>query len=195
MAPGMPAILLILLPAILTAVSVARERELGSIANFYATPTTRLEFLIGKQAPYVLISFANFVLLAAMTVVLFGVPLKGSVWALALGGLFYVWGTTAFGLVISSLTSSQVAAVFANALSAVIPTLQFFGLLQPVSTLEGGARILGSLWPASHFLQLSVGAFTKGLGWPGLASDVAFLALYGPLFTLIAALALRAQER
>ncbi len=195
MAPGMPAILLILLPAILTAVSVARERELGSIANFYVTPTTRLEFLVGKQAPYIVISFANFLLLAAMTVLLFGVPLKGSVLALVVGGLLYVWGTTAFGLVISTLTSSQVAAVFATALSSVIPTIQFSGLLQPVSTLEGGARVIGSLWPASHFLHLSVGAFTKGLGWQGLAPDIAMLALYGPLFTLIAALALRSQER
>ncbi|MEQ8651971.1 MAG: ribosome-associated ATPase/putative transporter RbbA [Kiloniellales bacterium] len=195
MAPGMPAILLILLPAILTAVSVARERELGSIANFYVTPTTRLEFLVGKQAPYILISFANFILLAVMTVLLFGVPLKGSVLALALGGFFYVWGTTAFGLVISTLTTSQVAAVFATALSSVIPTIQFSGLLQPVSTLEGGAQVIGSLWPASHFLHLSVGAFTKGLGWEGLAPDIVKLAVYGPAFTLIAALALRGQER
>ncbi len=195
MAPGMPAILLILLPAILTAVSVARERELGSIANFYVTPTTRLEFLVGKQAPYIAIAFANFLLLAAMTVLLFGVPLKGSFLALALGGLLYVWGTTAFGLVISTLTSSQVAAVFATALSAVIPTIQFSGLLQPVSTLEGGAQVIGSLWPASYFLHLSVGAFTKGLGWEGLAPDIAMLALYGPVFTAIAALALRGQER
>lgn len=195
MAPAMPAMLLILLPAILTAVSVARERELGSITNFYVTPTTRLEFLAGKQAPYIGIAFLNFLLLTAMVIWVFGVPLKGSALALGLGAALYVWATTAFGLVVSTLTKSQVAAVFATTLSAIIPTIQFSGLLQPVSTLEGGARAIGSLWPASYFLHMSVGAFTKGLDWPALAPDLVALALFGPAFTAIAALSLRAQER
>lgn len=115
--------------------------------------------------------------------------------ALGLGATLYVWATTAFGLVISTLTKSQVAAVFATTLSAIIPTIQFSGLLQPVSTLEGGARAIGSLWPASYFLHMSVGAFTKGLDWPALAPDLVALALFGPAFTAIAALSLRAQER
>ncbi|MEM1419825.1 MAG: ribosome-associated ATPase/putative transporter RbbA [Pseudomonadota bacterium] len=195
MAPAMPAMLLIMLPAILTAVSVARERELGSITNFYVTPTSRLEFLVGKQAPYLVVAFVNFLLLAAMTVWLFGVPLKGDPVALVVGAALYVWATTAFGLLVSTATSSQVAAVFATTLLAIIPTIQFSGLLQPVSTLEGGARALGSLWPASYFLHLSVGSFSKGLGWSSLSSDLLALAAFGPVFTGLAALALRGQER
>ncbi|MCH9672011.1 MAG: ribosome-associated ATPase/putative transporter RbbA [Gammaproteobacteria bacterium] len=195
MAPGMPAMLLIMLPAVLTAVSVARERELGSITNFYVTPTTRLEFLAGKQAPYIVIAFVNFLLLSAMTIWVFGVPLKGSVLGLIIGAALYVWATTAFGLVMSTLTSSQVAAVFATTLSALIPTIQFSGLLQPVSTLEGGARAIGSFWPATYFLHLSVGAFTKGLDWAALVPDLLALALFGPVLTLIAVLLLRVQER
>ena len=195
MAPGMPATLLAMLPAVLTAVSVARERELGSIINFYVTPTTRLEFLGGKQAPYVVIAFLNALLLAAMGVWVFGVPLKGSGLALAVAAALYVWATTAFGLVMSTLTKSQVAAVFATTLAALIPTLQFSGLLQPVSTLDGGARAIGSLWPATYYLHASVGAFTKGLGWPSLAPDLIALALFGPALTAIAVFSLRSQER
>jgi len=195
MAPGMPAILLIMLPAILTAVSVARERELGSVINFYVTPTTRLEFLVGKQAPYVAIAFLNFLLLGAMTIFIFGVPLKGDPVPLAVGGLLYVWATTSFGLLIATMTSSQVAAVFATAIASIVPTLQFSGLLQPVSTLDGAAQTIGSLWPSSYFLQVSVGAFTKGLGWEALLPDIVALACFGPVFTGMAALMLRAQER
>jgi ribosome-dependent ATPase len=195
MAPGMPAMLLVLLPAILTAVSVARERELGTITNFYATPTTRLEFLVGKQLPYIAIAYFNFLILVGMIVWLFGVPLKGELVPLALGASLYVWGTTAFGLVISTLTASQVTAVFATAIIALIPTLQFSGLLQPVSTLDAGAQAIGTLWPASHFLHLSVGAFTKGLGWNELWADVLALAAFGPAFTAVAVAALRQQER
>ena len=64
---------------------MARERELGSVTNFYVTPTTRLEFLVGKQVPYIAIAFANFLLLTAMTVLIFDVPLKGDPIPLALG--------------------------------------------------------------------------------------------------------------
>ncbi len=195
MAPAMPAILLIMLPAILTAVSVARERELGSVVNFYVTPTTRLEFLIGKQIPYIAVAYANFLLLAWMTVFVFDVPLKGDPIPLAVGALLYVWATTSYGLLMATITSSQVAATFATAIASVVPTIQFSGLLQPVSTLEPGAQTIGALWPSSYFLHLNVGAFTKGLGWEAMTSDILALACFGPAFTLIAALLLRAQEK
>ncbi|MEQ8780281.1 MAG: ribosome-associated ATPase/putative transporter RbbA [Roseibium album] len=195
MAPGIPAILLIMLPAILAAVSVARERELGSVTNFYVTPTTRLEFLVGKQTPYIVIGFANFLLLAAMTVLVFDVPLKGDPLPLAIGGLLYIWAATSFGLLVATLTSSQVAAVFATTIASVVPTIQFSGLLQPVSTLDGVSKTIGSLWPSSYFLHLNVGAFTKGLGWEALLPDVLALACFGPLFTLLAVILLRQQER
>ena len=195
MAPAMPAMLLIMLPAVLTAVSVAREKELGSVTNFYVTPTTRFEFLIGKQLPYIAIAFANFLLLAAMTIVVFGVPLKGNPVPLAIGALLYVWATTSYGLLIATMTSSQVAATFATVIASVVPTIQFSGLLQPVSTLEGGAQTIGSLWPSSYFLHLNVGAFTKGLSWEALGPDILALACFGPVFTVIAALSLRAQEK
>ncbi|MCV0426472.1 MAG: ABC transporter permease, partial [Roseibium sp.] len=195
MAPGIPAILLIMLPGILAAVSVARERELGSVTNFYVTPTTRIEFLVGKQTPYIVIGFANFLLLAAMTVLVFDVPLKGDPLPLAIGGLLYVWAATSFGLLVATLTSSQVAAVFATAIASVIPTIQFSGLLQPVSTLDGVSKTIGSLWPSSYFLHLNVGAFTKGLGWEALLPDVLALACFGPVFTLFAVILLREQER
>ena len=195
MAPAMPAILLIMLPAVLMAVSVARERELGSVVNFYVTPTTRFEFLIGKQLPYIAIAYANFLLLAGMTIFVFGVPLKGDPMPLAVGALLYVWATTSYGLLIATMTSSQVAATFATAIASVVPTIQFSGLLQPVSTLEGGAQAIGSLWPSSYFLHLNVGVFTKGLGWEALAPDILALACFGPVLTLFAALLLKAQER
>ncbi|WP_306114633.1 MULTISPECIES: ribosome-associated ATPase/putative transporter RbbA [unclassified Roseovarius] len=195
MAPAMPAILLIMLPAVLMAVSVARERELGSVINFYVTPTTRLEFLIGKQIPYIAIAFANFLLLAGMTIVVFDVPLKGDPVPLAIGALLYVWATTSYGLLIATMTSSQVAATFATAIASVVPTIQFSGLLQPVSTLELGAQTIGSLWPSSYFLHLNVGVFTKGLGWEALGPDILALACFGPVLTALAAMSLRAQEK
>ncbi len=193
--PAVPAMLLILFPAILMAVSVVREKEIGTITNFYVTPSHRLEFLIGKQLPYIAITMANFVLMTFIVVFLFAVPLKGSFPALALGALVYAAATTGYGLVIATFTSSQVAAVFATAILSLMPTFLFSGFLQPVSSLEGGARVIGTLWPTTYYMHMSVGAFTKGLGLAELGGDILALAAFVPVFLAIAAFFLRKQER
>ncbi|WP_448647057.1 ribosome-associated ATPase/putative transporter RbbA [Pseudomonas mohnii] len=193
--PAVPAMLLMMFLAILMAVSVAREKEIGTITNFYATPTTRLEFLIGKQLPYVGVGMINFFIMTATVLFLFKVPLKGDILTLALGALFYVAAATGYGLFISTFTSSQVAAVFAGAVLSLLPTMQFSGMMQPVSTLEGGARLMGSIWPTSYYMHMSVGAFTKGLGFSDMATDLLTLALFCPTFLLLSALLLRKQEK
>jgi ribosome-dependent ATPase len=194
MGPSVPALLLLLIPAILMAVSVAREKEIGTITNFYVTPTTRLEFLLGKQLPYIAIGMINFFILTAIVIFVLEVPLKGSFVALTIGALLYVAASTGYGLLISILTKSQVAAVFAGAILSMMPTMQFSGMLQPVSTLEGGARIMGTLWPTTYYMHLSVGAFTKGLGIVDLFQDLVALALFVPVFVLVAAAFLKKQE-
>jgi ribosome-dependent ATPase len=193
--PSIPALLLLLIPAILMTVAIVREKELGSMINFYVTPTGKLEYLVGKQLPYIVIGMINFFILAAMTVVVFGVPIKGSFLTLMLATLLYVTATTGLGMVISTFTSSQVAAVFVTAIVTITPTIQFSGLLQPVSTLEGNARTVGMLWPAYYYMHSSLGAYTKGLG-PGLMlGDLLFLAGCIPVLLAVSWLGLRKQER
>ncbi len=110
----------------------------------------------------------NYAVLLMIAVVVFGVPLKGSGWMLTVCTLLYVTATTAVGMLVSTFTSSQVAAVFITAILTILPTTQFSGLLQPVSTLEGSARAFGTLWPTTYYMHASVGAFTKGLAADGL---------------------------
>ena len=195
MVPSIPPILLMLLPAILMAVSVVREKELGSITNFYVTPSKRLEYILGKQLPYIAAGMLNFVLLTMLSVAVFQVPLKGSALGLTAGALVYLTTTTGIGFLVSTFTSSQMAAVFGTAILTMMPTIQFSGLLQPVSTLEGGSRIMGMLWPTSYYMHMSVGAFTKALSAADLINDIAALALFIPVLTMLSALALRKQAR
>jgi ribosome-dependent ATPase len=195
MVPSVPALLLLLIPAILMTVAIVREKELGSMINFYVTPTGRLEYLVGKQLPYIAIGMINFFILAIMTVVVFGVPIKGSFLMLTLCTLLYVMSTTGIGMVTSTFTGSQVAAVFVTAILTIVPTIQFSGLLQPVSTLEGGAKIVGSIWPASYYMHSSLGTYTKGLS-PGLMmGDILFLAGSIPVLLAISFAGLKKQER
>jgi ribosome-dependent ATPase len=194
MGPTVPTMLLLLFPAILMAVSVAKEKEIGTITNFYVTPTSRMEFLLGKQLPYIGIAMINFVVLTLVVVFVLQVPLKGSLTALTFGALLYVTATTGYGLLVSNLTSSQVSAVLLAAVLSMMPTIQFSGMMQPVSTLEGGGRVMGSLWPAAYYLHLSVGAFTKGLGTIELMPDLLRLAAFSPVFWILCSLLLRKQE-
>jgi ribosome-dependent ATPase len=193
--PSVPALLLLLIPAILMTVAIVREKELGSMINFYVTPTGKLEYLFGKQIPYIVIGLINFFILAAISVVVFGIPIKGNFLMLTLCTLLYVTATTGLGMITSTFTSSQVAAVFVTAILTIVPTIQFSGLLQPVSTLEGSARVVGSVWPASFYMHSSLGTYTKGLS-PGLMlGDILFLAGCIPVFTALSWLGLRKQER
>ncbi len=195
MGPAIPAMLLMMFPAILMAVSIAREKENGTITNFYVTPTRRAEYLFGKQVPYLGIALINFILLNLLVVFVLQVPLKGSVVALSLGAILYAFAATGYGLVISTLTNTQVAAVFAGALLSMLPTMSFSGLMQPVSTLEGGAQTMGTLWPTTYFLHLSVGTYTKGLSITDVRSDLIALCLFYPVFFGIALATLKKQER
>ncbi len=193
--PSVPSLLLVLIPAVLMAVSVVREKELGSIINFYVTPTGRLEYLAGKQLPYIVIGMMNYFILVAMALVIFGVPIKGSFLMLTACTLLYLIVTTAIGMLISTFTSSQVAAVFVTAILTILPTTQFSGLLQPVSTLEGRARFIGSIWPTTYYMHASVGAYTKGLGPDLLMKDVIFLACCIPILLTVSVVNMRKQEK
>ena len=195
MVPAVIPILLIFIPAILMALGVVREKELGSITNLYVTPVTRLEFLIGKQLPYIAVALISFVSLVIQSQLMFHVPIKGSLLALSFGAFLYVIATTGFGLLMSTFTNTQIAALFGTAIFSILPTVQFSGLTTPVTSLEGGAYWIGQFFPSTYFLIISRGAYTKALGFADLLPQFIALAAFIPVFTLISVALLRKQEK
>ncbi len=195
MVPKVIPLLLVFIPAMLTALGVVREKELGSILNVYTTPVTRLEFLLGKQLPYIALSMFNFALLFVLAVTLFQVPFKGSFLALATGALLYVTATTGLGLLASTLTNSQIAALAGTSIGTLLPAIQFSGLMDPVSALEGGGYWIGAIYPTTHFLTIASGTFSKALGFADLAGAFVPLALAIPVLTLLSALLLKKQAK
>jgi ribosome-dependent ATPase len=194
MVPSVIVMMLVLIPAIMATIAVVREKETGSIANFRSTPISKFEFLCGKQFPYVVVGMLTFTLLLLMAYFVFDVPVKGSLGALALGALLYVFSTCGFGQLISTFTQTQVAAVFATTILAVIPTVNFSGLLVPVSTLTGQGRLIGLMFPAAWFQPISVGTFTKGLSYSDLWFNALVLALFAVGFLIASHTFLRKQE-
>ena len=194
MVPSVFMLLLCLIPAIMSAIAVVREKETGSIANFRSTPITRFEYLIGKQLPYIAVSMVSFFILLAMAIFLFHVPLKGPFLMLLVGTILYVFATTGFGQLISSFVSTQVAAVFATAILSIVPAVNFSGIFAPVSSLSGGAKVIGLSFPSAWYQPITVGVFAKALGvaalWP---NAVAILAI-GLVYLGLSLLLLRKQE-
>ena len=194
-APGVMMLVLMMIPAMMSAVGVVREREIGSIANFYASPAAVVQYLIGKQLPYIAVGMVNFAAMMLMIIYLFGVPLKGSFTGLAVGTLLMVSASTALGLLISCFVRSQLAAIFATAIITMIPAQTYSGFLYPLSTMEGGALIIGKTFPSSWYYTVSVGSFTKGLHTADLLHEYAAIAAFAATSLILACVLLKKQEK
>ena len=194
-APGVMMLVLMMIPAMMSAVGVVREREIGSIANFYASPAAVAQYLIGKQLPYIAVGMVNFAAMMLMIIYLFGVPLKGSFTGLAVGTLLMVSASTALGLLISCFVRSQLAAIFATAIITMIPAQTYSGFLYPLSTMEGGALVIGKTFPSSWYYTVSVGSFTKGLHTADLLHEYAAIAAFAATSLILACLLLKKQEK
>ena len=195
MVPAVIPLLLMFIPAILMALGIVREKELGSITNLYVTPVNRLEFLLGKQLPYIAMGLLSFFGLVALAIFVFGVPLKGSFPTLSLAALVYVTTSTGVGLFISAFTRTQLAALAVTAIITLLVVVNFSGLVDPVASLSGGGRIIGELFPTTYFLTICRGVFTKGLGFADVAQSLVYLCLFVPVLTLMSYLALAKQEK
>lgn len=194
-APGCIGVLLLLTPAMLMAITVAREKEFGSILNLYTTPLRVHEFILGKQLPYIAIGLANFLLLYALTRWHFGVPLTGSFATLLTAAALQAVASTGYGLIIAAFTRSQIAALVAAEILSVMPSVNYSGLVVPVSSLEGGAWYVAHAFPSSYFHSVVIGTFLKGLGFHDLSGKLLALVVFGLLFSAVSMLLTRKQER
>lgn len=195
MVPGVIPLLLMMIPAMLTALSVVREKELGSIINLYVTPVTRSEFLLGKQLPYIVLAMLNFLLMTLLAVTMFDVPVKGSFLTLLLATLIFVVFSTGFGLFASTFTRSQIAAMFFAMIGTMLPAIQFGGLINPISSLEGAGRVIGEIYPAAYYVSLSRGVFNKALGFADLQAAFVPMLLAALVILGLSIVLLRKQEK
>ncbi len=193
MVPAVIPLLLLMIPSMLAVLSVVREKELGSIINFYVTPVTKFEFLLGKQLPYIALAFLNFLMLAAFAVFIFRVPFTGSFLTYATAALLYVIITTGMGLVISTFINSQIAAIFGTALLTLIPAVQYSGIIDPVSSLQGAGAFIGKIYPTTYFVTISRGTFSKALDFSDLAGSFLPLLIAIPVLTVLGIVLLKKQ--
>ncbi|PVX40467.1 ribosome-dependent ATPase [Pasteurella langaaensis DSM 22999] len=194
MTPGIIMLAMMMVPAMMTALGIVREKESGSIMNLYGSPASKLQFLLGKQLPYITLAFMSYLLLIWIAVVVFSVPIKGSAFAMLFGGLLAVIASTGFGLVVSCFVKSQIAALFASAIMMMVPTLNFSGMMYPASTLPTPTYILAHAFPSVWFQLISLGGFTKGLGFNDFLQNYLALIVIYMVYLLLATHSLKKQE-
>lgn len=184
--PSLIMLVLMLVPPLLIAVSVVREKETGAIYNIASSTVTRLEFLLGKLLPVVAISMINTVILWAVTSVYFGVAFRGSLLEFGFAALLYILATAGLGLLVSAAVRTQQAAIIITTITAMIIATQFAGFFAPLDTAEPVNRFLARLFPAGYFLPVVRGMYLKGSNMTVYWKELAVLALYAAVVLWLA---------
>ncbi len=192
--PALIAIVLLVNPAVLAAISIAREKEFGTIYNIYSTPVGRLEFLAGKLIPYVLISVVNFFVVLLTIKILFHIPMKGNLLNLLPAAVFYVMATVSIGLFISTLTRTVVSAQIITLIVTVIPAFLYSGLLIPVANLGTEGKVMAHLYPTMYFLKIIHGVYLKRLTVSEMAFELVMLIFYFLFIFAVSVMLFRKRE-
>jgi len=177
--PGLIAYVLAISGVLLTALTIAREWERGNMEQLFATPIGRLEIILGKLAPYLVIGAVQALLVVSVGVSVFDVPLRGSIALLAVGILLFLACALSQGLLVSVIAKSQQVATQVGALSSLLPALLLSGFIIPIAGMPLGLRVLASLLPARYFMHLIRSVMLKdgGIGevWPDLVGMTVFM--------------------
>lgn len=176
--PGMIVLILMMFPAILGALVVVREKEAGSIFNYYASPAARWEILLGKALPYVAVAFLDYLIIYAMSIWLFQVRFIGSFWVLSSAALLYSACTIGIGLLFSVLMRTQLAAMLVTFLATMTPAFNYSGFISPVASMDPLGQFIAHLIPATYFMGMVRGVYLKGLGFDFFWPDLLALLLY-----------------
>jgi len=176
--PGLLVITLMFYPALLAALVVVREKEVGTIFNLYCSPVRPWEIVAGKAIPYIGVAVINYILIFLMSIGLFQVRFIGSFILLSAGALLYIACTVGIGLFISILARTQIAAMLITFLTTMIPAFLFSGFIAPITSQDLTGQIVSRFIPATYFMGMVRGIYLKGMGLSFYAWDLATLALY-----------------
>jgi ABC-2 type transport system permease protein len=184
--PGLFAVILMAFPPLLTALAVAREKELGTIAQIYASPLTKTEFIIGKLMPYAAIAFLQLAIVLAAGFLWFKVPMHGSLALLILLGLVYVLCTVSIGLLVSTIVRTQVAAMLVTVIITLMPAFLFSGFVYPIFTMPEFFQGYSARIPTMYFVNISRGIVMRGAGLAELWFNVVVLMAYTAVVLTVA---------
>lgn len=187
--PGLVAVIMAIIGAMLTSLTIAREWERGTMEQLAATPVSRFEVVAGKLLPYLAIGLFDVIVATALGIAIYGVPFRGSAPLLFASSLVFLIGASAGGVFISAVTRSQLLATQMAMLLTFLPSYILSGFMFAISVMPAPLQLLSSLMPARYFLVVTRGIFLKGVGidvlWPPLVLLLVFAAVMTALATRV----------
>lgn len=168
--PGVMTLILMLVAAMMTSITLAREKEMGTMEVLLVSPLKPLQIILGKTAPYLALSFLNAAVVVALGVTVFEMPMKGSLLLLVFECLLYMFVSLSLGIFISTRASTQLQAMFFSALGLMMPTVILSGFIFPRESMPLPLQVIGTVIPATWFNPVIKGIMLKGAGlktlWP-----------------------------
>jgi ABC-2 type transport system permease protein len=179
--PGLTGVIMMAISSVMTALSVSREKETGTLEQLISTPITSLELLLGKLLPYLAVGLVDLALVVGAGVLIFGVPFRGSYVDLFITSLIFLIGSLSWGLFISVVAKSQLQASQISMISAFLPSFLLSGFIYPIENMPVVLQALTFLVPARYFVEILKGLFLQGVGltvlWPQVLALVAYAVL------------------
>ncbi len=175
--PGLMGVILTMTLVMMTAMAMTRERERGTLENLLATPVRPLEMMIGKILPYVLMGYAQVLIVFGAARLLFDVPMQGSFALLTAMVLLFIVATLSVGFTFSTVARSQMQSMQMT-MFYFLPNILLSGFMFPFRGMPGWAQQIGELLPLTHFLRIVRGIMLKGTGWPELWPQAAAIGAF-----------------
>ena len=190
MIPGLIGIIMTKVALVLTALGVVRERERGTIEQLMITPVRKLELMLGKTIPYLMIGLCDLVIVLLISWALFNVPVRGSIPLLFGEALLFLTATLGMGLLISTVARTQLQAMQMSVF-VQLPQMLLSGLIFPLAAMPWGVRWISYLLPLTYFVSVARGALLKGIGLADLWPETIGLAILAVTYVSVAALRFR----
>jgi ABC-2 type transport system permease protein len=185
--PGLVALILMMISALLTSITIAREKETGTLEQILVSPVQPIEIIIGKVVPYIVLAFMDGIIILLVAHFWFEVPVKGSVMLILLSSTLFVFVALAIGLLISTRAQTQQVAMLAALIASLLPTIMLSGFIFPVNGFPWPLQLLSNVVPAKYFLQIIRGMMLKGNTVSELWPQLTVLVVMGLFLTVVSA--------
>jgi ABC-2 type transport system permease protein len=191
--PGIIAIIMMIIGTVLTAVTIVKEKEQGTIEQMVSSPIKRYELMLGKVIPYAGLAYLDFLLVLMFSRLIFGVEIKGSLLLLLVVAFFYLLGVLGMGILVSTMTETQISAMLTAIILSMLPSILLSGFIFPIQQMPGIIQALTVVVPARYFIEILRDIYLKGLGIQYFWREVIFIMVFG--FAMLALAARRFHKR
>jgi ABC-2 type transport system permease protein len=185
--PGIIAIIMMIVGTVLTAVTIVKEKEQGTIEQIVSSPIGRYELMIGKVMPYAILAYMDFLLIVVASYFLFGISIKGSLVLLLVTALFYLIGVLGLGILVSTSTETQIAAMLTAILASMLPSILLSGFIFPIRQMPRLLQALTVVVPARYFIEILRDIYLKGLGLEYFWKETLYIFIFGCATLILAA--------